>query len=181
MDDFDKCIFYFVVILFGMTNIISSSSIYERWLRTHQPPRISYPRANAPIGHNDGYYMVPFMPLYRNGDYFLSNKVLGYEYAYLLDPGQYTDNIPSDDSKSLHLEFFLFHDRPTVCSGVPDALSSAGPGHLAVAPWSWDSRRHGRHHYLRPCCFVEKKVKTQPEKKDSIKLRGKTATVTKQF
>ncbi|KAJ0063482.1 hypothetical protein NL108_002728 [Boleophthalmus pectinirostris] len=63
-------------------------SIYERWLRTHQPPRSNYPRANAPIGHNDGYYMVPFMPLYRNGEYFLSNKNLGYEYAYLLDPGQ---------------------------------------------------------------------------------------------
>ncbi|KAG7259423.1 hypothetical protein CRUP_014117, partial [Coryphaenoides rupestris] len=29
---------------------------------------------NAPIGHNDGYYMVPFMTLYRNGDYFLTNK-----------------------------------------------------------------------------------------------------------
>lgn len=35
--------------------------------------------------------MVPFMPLYRNGDYFLSNKVLGYEYSYLLDPGQYKE------------------------------------------------------------------------------------------
>lgn len=65
-----------------------TSSIFERWLRTHQPTRSSYPRANAPIGHNDGYYMVPFLPLYRNGDYFLTNKVLGYEYAYLLDPGQ---------------------------------------------------------------------------------------------
>lgn len=64
-------------------------SIFERWLRTHQPLRTSYPRANAPIGHNDGYYMVPFLPLYRNGDYFLSNKALGYEYAYLLDPGEY--------------------------------------------------------------------------------------------
>lgn len=73
-------------------SISSLSSIFERWLRTHQPLRNSYPRANAPIGHNDGYYMVPFMPLYRNGDYFLSNKVLGFEYAYLLDPGQYRKN-----------------------------------------------------------------------------------------
>ncbi|XP_071393586.1 tyrosinase [Centroberyx affinis] len=63
-------------------------SIFERWLRAHQPTRTHYPRANAPIGHNDGYYMVPFLPLYRNGDYFLSDKALGYEYAYLLDPGQ---------------------------------------------------------------------------------------------
>lgn len=40
--------------------------------------------------------MVPFMPLYRNGDYFLSNKALGYEYAYLLDPGQSTEtHIPN--------------------------------------------------------------------------------------
>ncbi|KAK5904571.1 hypothetical protein CesoFtcFv8_006119 [Champsocephalus esox] len=63
-------------------------SIFERWLRTHQPLRTHYPRSNAPIGHNDGYYMVPFLPLYRNGDYFLSDKALGFEYAYLLDPGQ---------------------------------------------------------------------------------------------
>ncbi|XP_056297670.1 tyrosinase [Pseudoliparis swirei] len=63
-------------------------SIFERWLRAHQPARTTYPRANAPIGHNDGYYMVPFLPLFRNGDYFLSNKALGFEYSYLLDPGQ---------------------------------------------------------------------------------------------
>ncbi|XP_036379707.1 tyrosinase-like [Megalops cyprinoides] len=63
-------------------------SIYEQWLRRHQPPRSQYPRANAPIGHNDGYFMVPFIPLHRNGDYFTSSKALGYEYAYLLDPGQ---------------------------------------------------------------------------------------------
>ncbi|KAG5837099.1 hypothetical protein ANANG_G00235670 [Anguilla anguilla] len=63
-------------------------SIFEQWLRRHQPPRTHYPEENAPIGHNDGYYMVPFIPLYRNGDYFLSTKALGYEYAYLLDPGQ---------------------------------------------------------------------------------------------
>ncbi|KAJ8368081.1 hypothetical protein SKAU_G00081090 [Synaphobranchus kaupii] len=63
-------------------------SIFEQWLRRHQPPRTHYPTENAPIGHNDGYYMVPFIPLYRNGDYFLSTKDLGYEYAYLLDPGQ---------------------------------------------------------------------------------------------
>ncbi|KAL4657347.1 tyrosinase-like [Arapaima gigas] len=64
-------------------------SIYERWLRRHQPPRTQYPQKNAPIGHNDGYFMVPFLPLYRNGDYFISSKALGYDYSYLLDPGQY--------------------------------------------------------------------------------------------
>ncbi|XP_035288042.1 tyrosinase-like isoform X1 [Anguilla anguilla] len=63
-------------------------SIYEQWLRRHQPPRSQYPRANAPIGHNDGYFMVPFITLHRNGDYFLSSKDLGYEYAHLLDPVQ---------------------------------------------------------------------------------------------
>ncbi|KAL0973450.1 hypothetical protein UPYG_G00203810 [Umbra pygmaea] len=62
-------------------------SIFEQWLRRHTPPRSLYPEANAPIGHNDGHYMVPFLPLYRNGDYFLGNQVLGYEYSYLLDPG----------------------------------------------------------------------------------------------
>lgn len=59
-------------------------SIYERWLRTH--PQARYPRANAAIGHNYGDCMVPFMPLYRNGEYFLTNKHLGYDYDYLLDP-----------------------------------------------------------------------------------------------
>ncbi|XP_030632893.1 tyrosinase [Chanos chanos] len=63
-------------------------SIFERWLRRHQPARTIYPAANAPIGHNDAYYMVPFLPLFRNGDYFLSTKALGYEYSYLMDPNQ---------------------------------------------------------------------------------------------
>lgn len=80
--------FFHVGFSFCPFSLLLFISIYERWLRNHQPPRNSYPRTNAPIGHNDGYYMVPFLPLYRNGDYFLSNKALGYEYAYLLDPGQ---------------------------------------------------------------------------------------------
>lgn len=122
ISSFSSFFLYFFVYLFGITivgflhhiylylfplsyNILHSplslcsfllfSSIFERWLRTHQPLRTSYPRANAPIGHNDGYYMVPFLPLYRNGDYFLSNKALGYEYAYLLDPGQYRTTLTS--------------------------------------------------------------------------------------
>ncbi|XP_076876213.1 tyrosinase-like [Brachyhypopomus gauderio] len=71
-------------------------SIYEQWLRRHQPDRSHYPSANAPIGHNSEYYMAPFIPLYRNGDYFLSSKDMGYEYAYLQDPGQrFIDNVAS--------------------------------------------------------------------------------------
>ncbi|XP_035390371.1 tyrosinase [Electrophorus electricus] len=64
-------------------------SIFEQWLRKHQPARTHYPASNAPIGHNDGYYMVPFIPLYQNGDYFLTTKALGYEYSYLLNPSQW--------------------------------------------------------------------------------------------
>uniref|UniRef100_W5KN36 Tyrosinase n=1 Tax=Astyanax mexicanus TaxID=7994 RepID=W5KN36_ASTMX len=71
-------------------------SIYEQWLRRHQPERSHYPTANAPIGHNSEYYMAPFLPLYRNGDYFLSSKDMGYEYSYLRDPGQqFVDNVAS--------------------------------------------------------------------------------------
>lgn len=62
-------------------------SIYEQWLRRHQPEKSHYPTANAPIGHNSEYYMAPFMPLYQNGDYFISSKEIGYEYSYLQDPG----------------------------------------------------------------------------------------------
>ncbi|XP_018604419.2 tyrosinase [Scleropages formosus] len=69
-------------------------SIFEQWLRRHQPPRSRYPTENAPIGHNDDYYMVPFIPLFRNGDYFLSTKALGYDYAYMMDPGlQYIEEM----------------------------------------------------------------------------------------
>ncbi|XP_060764835.1 tyrosinase-like [Neoarius graeffei] len=71
-------------------------SIYERWLRRHQPEKSHYPTANAPIGHNSEYYMAPFMPLFRNGDYFISSKEMGYEYSYLQDPGQrFVDDIKS--------------------------------------------------------------------------------------
>uniref|UniRef100_A0A3P8WJV9 Tyrosinase n=1 Tax=Cynoglossus semilaevis TaxID=244447 RepID=A0A3P8WJV9_CYNSE len=63
-------------------------SIYEQWLRRHQPSPSQYPESNAPIGHNGEYHMVPFMPLHRNRDYFISSKELGYEYSSLLDPAQ---------------------------------------------------------------------------------------------
>jgi len=59
-------------------------SLMERWLRKHLPSYEDYPESNAPIGHNYGYHMVPFMPIYRNIEYLLS-KNLGYEYDYLQD------------------------------------------------------------------------------------------------
>ncbi|XP_069495535.1 tyrosinase isoform X1 [Ambystoma mexicanum] len=61
-------------------------SIFEQWLRRHQPLLEVYPEASAPIGHNRQYFMVPFIPLYRNGEFFLTSKDLGYEYEYLVDP-----------------------------------------------------------------------------------------------
>ncbi|KAL1774328.1 tyrosinase [Sigmodon hispidus] len=61
-------------------------SIFEQWLRRHRPLLAVYPEANAPIGHNRDSYMVPFIPLYRNGDFFISSKDLGYDYSYLQEP-----------------------------------------------------------------------------------------------
>ncbi|KAM6985171.1 tyrosinase [Aplochiton taeniatus] len=63
-------------------------SIYEQWLRRHRPSPSQYPESNAPIGHNRDYHMVPFFPLHRNREYFVSSKELGYEYSYLLDTNQ---------------------------------------------------------------------------------------------
>ncbi|KAM6907518.1 LOW QUALITY PROTEIN: tyrosinase-like [Xenentodon cancila] len=63
-------------------------SIYEQWLRRHRPSPSQYPESNAPIGHNSEYHMVPFLPLHRNREYFLSSKDLGYEYTYLLSARQ---------------------------------------------------------------------------------------------
>jgi len=59
-------------------------SLMERWLRKHLPFYEDYPNQDAPIGHNQGYHMVPFLPMYRNIEYLLS-KNLGYEYDYLLE------------------------------------------------------------------------------------------------
>jgi len=59
-------------------------SLMERWLRKHLPSYDEYPESGAPIGHNYGYHMVPFLPIYRNIEYLLS-KNLGYEYDYLQD------------------------------------------------------------------------------------------------
>lgn len=47
----------------------------------------AYPAANAPIGHNRENYMVPFIPLYRNGEFFIPSRELGYDYEYLQEPG----------------------------------------------------------------------------------------------
>lgn len=64
-------------------------SIYEEWLRRHRPSPSQYPESNAPIGHNSEYHMVPFLPLHRNREYFISSKDLGYEYSYLLDASKF--------------------------------------------------------------------------------------------
>ncbi|XP_054705841.1 tyrosinase [Grus americana] len=61
-------------------------SIFERWLRRHRPMLEVYPAANAPIGHNRENYMVPFIPLYRNGEFFKPSRELGYDYEYLQEP-----------------------------------------------------------------------------------------------
>lgn len=63
-------------------------SIFEQWLRKYRPLQDVYPEANAPIGHNRESYMVPFIPLYRNGDFFVSSKDLGYDYSYLQESGK---------------------------------------------------------------------------------------------
>ncbi|XP_061817639.1 tyrosinase-like [Nerophis lumbriciformis] len=63
-------------------------SLYEEWLRRHRPDPSQYPSSDAPIGHNSEYYMVPFLPLHRNREYFTSSKDLGYEYSRLLDATQ---------------------------------------------------------------------------------------------
>ncbi|XP_029457566.1 tyrosinase [Rhinatrema bivittatum] len=72
-------------------------SIFEQWLRRHHPLLDSYPAANAPIGHNREYFMVPFIPLYRNGDFFVPSTDLGYDYLYLTTPvsGSFQDALMS--------------------------------------------------------------------------------------
>ncbi|XP_053313866.1 tyrosinase [Spea bombifrons] len=66
-------------------------SIFEQWLRRHQPSLTIYPESNAPIGHNRGYYMVPFLPLYTNGEFFGPSRDFGYEYDYLSESGSIED------------------------------------------------------------------------------------------
>ncbi|XP_043928139.1 tyrosinase [Protopterus annectens] len=61
-------------------------SIFEQWLRRQQPTVEIYPAENAPIGHNREYYMVPFIPLFKNREFFLGSKELGYDYEYLVEP-----------------------------------------------------------------------------------------------
>lgn len=67
-------------------------SIYEEWLRRHRPSPSDYPESNTPIGHNGEYHMVPFLPLHRNREYFVSSKDLGYDYTYLLDASEFASH-----------------------------------------------------------------------------------------
>nr|XP_036866984.1 tyrosinase [Manis javanica] len=80
-------------------------SIFEQWLRRHRPLQEVYPEANAPIGHNRDSYMVPFIPLYRNGDFFISSRDLGYDYSYLQDsePDFFQDYIKPYLEQASHL------------------------------------------------------------------------------
>ncbi|XP_071990190.1 tyrosinase [Engystomops pustulosus] len=66
-------------------------SLYEQWLRRHQPTLDVYPEANAPVGHNRGYYMVPFIPLFTNGEFFTQARNFGYDYDYLAESDSVSD------------------------------------------------------------------------------------------
>lgn len=66
-------------------------SLFEQWLRRHQPSLDVYPEANAPVGHNRDYNMVPFIPLFTNGEFFVQSRDLGYEYDYLAESGSIED------------------------------------------------------------------------------------------
>lgn len=128
--------------------------------------------------------MVPFLPLYRNGDYFLTDKALGYEYAYLLDPGQNGTRFFCDCPLSVR-QFvrlvFVSLCRPEVCAGVPDALPPAGPGDLAVAPgirapWRRVGLRRGPGDR-----GGEEEVEAKPEEEEGVQLRGETAAAAEQL
>ncbi|XP_059913354.1 tyrosinase-like [Gadus macrocephalus] len=77
-------------------------SLYEQWLRVNQPSPSEYPDSGAPIGHNGDYNMVPFLPLYKNREFFLSSKELGYEYSSLQD-----SNTLLVESMNPHMENLL--------------------------------------------------------------------------
>lgn len=154
-------------------------SIFEQWLRRHQPPRTHYPTANAPIGHNDGYYMVPFIPLYRNGDYFLSTKALGYEYAYLQDP---SESFACIERLSFFFSLSLFSItllsvRSAVCAGVSDAVSRASSADLALAAGRGAPRRGCGGNY---CNYYHRGVSQTPEEAKVISVRGETAATEQQ-
>ncbi|XP_069578295.1 tyrosinase-like [Brachyistius frenatus] len=63
-------------------------SLFEQWLRRHGATPVEYPHSNAPIGHNSEHHMVPFLPLHRNRDFFITSKDLGYDFSNLLDGNQ---------------------------------------------------------------------------------------------
>ncbi|KAM5181699.1 tyrosinase [Mantella aurantiaca] len=66
-------------------------SLFEQWLRRHQPSLDVFPESNAPVGHNREYHMVPFIPLYTNGEFFVQSRDLGYDYDYLAESGSIED------------------------------------------------------------------------------------------
>ena len=59
--------------------------------------------------------MVPFLPLHRNREYFISSKDLGYEYSHLLDASKWTSEV---------FCFLYLHLRKG-CAGFHDINSSA--------------------------------------------------------
>lgn len=79
---------FFINDMFLSLNNPFLCSIFEQWLRRYRPLQEVYPATNAPIGHNRDSYMVPFIPLYRNGDFFISSRDLGYDYSYLQETGK---------------------------------------------------------------------------------------------
>lgn len=146
-------------------------SIYEQWLRRHQPSPSQYPESNAPIGHNGEYHMVPFMPLHRNRDYFISSKELGYEYSSLLDPGKLTSmttipDICSTPQQEKHFTiFFFFFSSEAV--RIHASIPGGDAGHVALDVGCSTGRRNSSSNHCC-CCSQSETEELQRKSMDEL-------------
>ncbi|KAM9331869.1 tyrosinase-like [Pholidichthys leucotaenia] len=125
--------------------------IYEEWLRKHRPSPSHYPESNAPIGHNSEYHMVPFMPLHRNGEFFISSRDLGYEYSLLLGANQRLAESVRPLLEELH-EVWPWLLLAGMCGAIVAAVTAAVV--LTAKRWlrgsSWLGARKGKNTFSLP-------------------------------
>ncbi|XP_077978436.1 tyrosinase-like [Glandiceps talaboti] len=112
----------------------------EKWLRRHNATIEEYPNDKTPVGHGRNNFMVPFLPLWTNGELFRRSEHFGYIYDAIDESGRplgeqerrEEDKVVSEMKECKVPPWF---DEFSVFSEDPDIMKQEIEAVLNMQPW----------------------------------------------